>query len=96
MNHAKDSTMQLVCKRIVLIVIHERNLNAYGKPLQNFTFHLQTNAISFIYLSQGFLVLEGKFLLVCVVFMFEPVIPSLNHITKLAQMRKKNVMQAFG
>lgn len=39
---------------------------------------------------------QDKFLLFWVMPMLEPVIPSLNHITKLAQMRKKNVMQAFG
>lgn len=96
MNHVKGSTMQLVCKRIVLILTHERNLNAYGKHLQNFAFCLQTNAILFICLSHGFLALEGEFLLVRVVAVFEPIPPSLNHITKLAQTRKKNVMQAFG
>lgn len=69
------------------------------KSLQNFPLSLQTNAILFIYFFHMDLLpfgRQGKFLLFCVVAMLEPVIPSLNHITKLAQMRKKNEMQTSG
>lgn len=69
-----------------------------AKPLQNFSLSLQANVILFIYLTRGFSSSgrQDKSLLFCVVATLEPVIPSLNHITKLAQRRRENVMQAFG
>lgn len=91
MNHIKAGTVQLVCKRIVLILMHGKNCKCCYfstiilahtdvKPLQNPPVSLQTNVI---------FGRQGKCLLFCVVAMLEPVMPSLNHITKLAQMRNK-------
>lgn len=93
------------CKGIFLILMHERNptvvistqLRWQNLPKMSlWIFRSMSSYLCILYMDLSSFGRQDKSLLFCAVATLEPVIPSLNHITKLAQRRRKNVMQAFG
>lgn len=92
-----------VCKGIFSILNAWKKSNCcyfntimLAKTLQNFPLSLQ---VSVIFISHTWICFFWKAGQVCAavaVATLEPAMPSLNHITRLAQRRRKNIMQAFG